>query len=160
MRKFILPKKILLSVGNIVDAENLFVEKDLQIGLNEAMTSSFEGKCSIIIDFGAEIRGGIRILTRKYKGDKIRVRLGESVSECNAELGERGSCNDGAIRDDFVSIGSLTDEFIFNTGFRFARIDFPENATAKIKNIYAYCDILSITSNYSYAGTDNRIKEI
>ena len=67
------------------------------------MKSSPEVQASLLLDFGRELQGGIRIVTGQYPSGKpvrIRVRFGESASEAMCEIdGINGACNDHAIRD-------------------------------------------------------------
>ena len=91
--KYILPKKIIYTSGDVKREENLFIAKPLQIGLNEPLTASVKGKASIIFDFGEELSGGVRLLTYSAKGNRrVRIRFGESVSETLAEIGEKIGC--------------------------------------------------------------------
>lgn len=160
MRYYFIPEKIIEYNGEINDIANLMIAKDKQIGLNETSLTNIDGKCRIVLDFGKEMRGGLRIIVREYHGDKIRIRLGESLVESLSELGVNNSTNDGALRDDEVSIISLSDENFFNTGFRFATLDFPENSHARIKNIYAFCDMPDKKPIYLYKGKDECVKKI
>ena len=50
--KYILPKKIIYTSGDVKREENLFIAKPLQIGLNEPLTASVKGKASIFFYFG------------------------------------------------------------------------------------------------------------
>ena len=59
MKQYIYPKKIIES-KNVKDANNLLVKKELQIGVSEKVTTKFSNKSYIILDFGLEMRGGIR----------------------------------------------------------------------------------------------------
>ena len=78
-----------------------------------------------ILDFGRELHGGVQIGAGAKSGANAlaRVRFGESVSEAMSELGERGACNDHAIRDDVVRLPWCGRRELGETGFRFVRID-------------------------------------
>lgn len=91
-KEHLFPCRIIKAEGNIIGAEKLLCERPLQIGLMETDLAQFNGKSYIILDYGREICGSIRILTFTMSGVcKIRIRFGESVSETCAELGERGA---------------------------------------------------------------------
>jgi len=95
------------------------------------MRSDSANQASILLDYGREIYGGIEIAAaiRKDKRPvKIRVRLGESVSEamsdCGGDTPGMGSAtNDHSLRDFTVELPWLGTVEIGNSGFRFVRID-------------------------------------
>lgn len=99
--KKIYPKNIKRKSGKgYQNAENLLKEKELQIGLIERETTEIKGVGHIVLDYGKEISGGVRILTYRVKGNKrIRVRFGESLTESCAEIGEKNATNDHSLRD-------------------------------------------------------------
>ncbi len=73
----------------------------------------------ILLDFGREIHGGIRITTAGFdKGGRIRVRFGESVSEAMTTPNQDHSIHDEELR--VPKMGTLD---YGSTGFRFVRID-------------------------------------
>ena len=67
VRKFVMPKAIALLEGNIENAELLLKKKPMQIGLaeNELTLITKNGKKNpyIVLDFGAEMHGGARLLS-------------------------------------------------------------------------------------------------
>lgn len=122
--KNIYPEKIKEESGEIRNAENLLKEKELQIGLMERETTEIKGVGHIVLDYGKEISGGVRILTYRVKGNKrIRVRFGESLTESCAEIGEKNATNDHSLRDMTVEVQDFSDMSFGQTGFRFVRID-------------------------------------
>lgn len=140
--RYLLPKKVLYKKGNINNEKELLEPKDDQISILEKDVFSIEGKGYIVLDFGQEMCGGIRILTHMSKTPddlfKVRIRFGESVSETFAEFNEKGTTNNHALRDFEVSLPALSDQTFGDTGFRFVRIDFlDENVAPRIKQIYA-----------------------
>ena len=62
MKRYIYPKKIIDSKSNVKD---LLKRQDLQIGNSEKATSVFTKDEYVVLDFGSEISGGLRILTYK-----------------------------------------------------------------------------------------------
>ena len=158
MKQHIFPSRI-VEFSGIADAENLLLRKDLQIAVREASYSTTDDGAYIILDFGKEMCGGLRILTLSANAVKIRIRLGESIGECCSELGgERNATNDHALRDFYTYLTSYSDMVFGNSGFRFARIDF--FAETKIKSIVAVNHIFTAPQLYSYTGDDKRIKDI
>ena len=113
----ILPKRIIKSGGKIVEIENILREKALQIGLNERCTTECKNGF-LILDFGTELSGGVRILTYKVVSNgKVRLRFGESVSETCAEIGEKNATNDHSLRDFCVELKNFSDMTFGQTGF-------------------------------------------
>ena len=158
MKEFLLPKKI-KAAKNFKNAESLFVKKELQIGWDEADLAYFSEGGYIILDFGKEISGGIRIFTYVAENILVRIRFGESLSECCAELkGEKNATNDHSIRDLTVNLQYYSDMTFGQTGFRFVRLDF--FGEASVKSIVAESYILKRPVLYSYKGNDEQINAI
>lgn len=144
------------------NAEILNEEKLLKIGTGQAdligkdiciMKSDGTSRPAIVLDFGKEINGGIRIVTgtSPTKKVKIRVRFGESVSETMSDVGGKdGATNDHAIRDMVVELPWMGRAELGNTGFRFVRIDLLEdNSELHLKEVnaeFVYRDIPYIGS--------------
>ena len=124
MKKYCLPKRIFKENQEVV-LENLRKRQPLQIGLTEKDTVNFCDGEYIILDFGVETCGGIRILTYKANNVPVRLRFGESIMECCAELGgEANATNDHSFRDMTVCLQNYSDMNFGQTGFRFVRMDF------------------------------------
>ena len=138
--KYLLPKTVVKYDGKIEKCENLFKEKALQIGLNEPCVTGIYGKSCIVLDFGKEVSGGVRILTYAIRGDnRVRIRFGESVGESCAEIGEKNATNDHSNRDMIVCLQQYSDMTFGQTGFRFVRIDFLSDECI-IKSVVAAAD--------------------
>ena len=160
-REILFPVRVVESEGKISNIDALLREKPLQIGLSEKDYCSIDGKGYIILDFGKEMCGGVRILTYMTNGAcKIRIRFGESVNETCAELGEKGACNDHSTRDMIVALQLLSSMLFGGSGFRFVRIDFLDDVQVSIKNIVADGAVYSGEQIFDYTGHDARIKDI
>lgn len=127
--RYRLPTRIVAYEGDISNVESLLKEKDQQIYLSERDLLLVKGAGYVVLDFGEELCGGIRILTsigpKMNPSMKIRIRLGESVSETYSEIIPNGSAtNDHAIRDAVVEVPAYSDQSFLDSGFRFVRIDF------------------------------------
>lgn len=141
INEHILPTRIVAKSDNINNAKALFSNRENQVFLTEKNLLNCKGKGYIIIDFGKEYCGGIRILTHRFVGQNscgnIRIRFGESVSETCAEIGEKNAGNHHSIRDITVALPCLCDQTLGDTGFRFVRIDFLDDLEYNLINIYA-----------------------
>ena len=158
MQELILPVRITLS-SLATGTSNLLVKKPLQIGLSETCTTVFEGGGYVILDFGKEMCGGIRLLTFRSCHTPVRIRFGESLSECCSDLGgKQNATNDHSLRDFTVLLQDYSDMSFGQTGFRFVRLDF--EGAVRIKSIVACSQILKKKARYCYSGNDARISAI
>ncbi len=164
-KEYLKPTRIVAKSSNIENAEALFNNESKQVFLKESSYLSCKGKGYIILDFGKEIHGGIRILSYYLEGQKTllnaRVRFGESVGECSAELGEKGACSDHSVRDLPIFIPDLSDQEWGRTGFRFARIDFlDDDKEYRLVNIYAYSTYRDLKFVGDFACDDELVNKI
>ena len=162
MIRFLYPVKI-IDYRNVKNADSLFCKKQLQIGLNDKDVARFSPRATIVLDFGKEIRGGIRILTSDTDDEKcarVRIRFGESLSECYAEIGEKNATNDHSPRDINVDLSSWSDLSFGETGFRFVKIDLLNEINCNIKAIVAKSYELRKKPVYTYCGGDALVKNI
>lgn len=162
IREDVFPVRVVAQSGAIEGAESLVEPVDMQIGTSETRLVKISGKAHLVLDFGKEYNGGVRVLTHHAGGGsvKVRIRCGESVAECCAELGERGAGNHHTLRDAFVELPMLSDMTFFETGFRFVRMDFPEGTDMLLKAVtavYVHRDLKPIGS---FKCNDERVNEI
>lgn len=152
-RVAILPKRIIWTDGNVKNSEVLLEQREFQISLGAhdpcIIKSTKKKKASILLDYGQEIHGGIRLLVWNSSissGATVRVRFGESVGEAMAEIGDdKNATNDHARRDLKTEVGMMSMNPIGETGFRFVRIDL-EDKDAEIwlkavPAIFVYKDV-------------------
>lgn len=161
MREIVYPQRIMLSQG-LTDEHNLLKKQPLQIGLSEKYVTKFSENSTVILDFGKEMCGGVRILTRAGMGTKIHIRFGESLSETCTEVFKREfgpATNHHSVRDFETTLMSLSDMTFANTGYRYVRIDVVEGE-ATIKSIVGTNNILSKREKWKYSGDDELIKKI
>ena len=162
IRKSVFPARIFDSSENIDNVSVLTEPTDLQIGLSETHIATVKGRGFVVLDFGREFNGAIRLLTQVIDGGecKVRIRTGESVSESYAELGEKNAGNHHTLRDVVVTIPMYSDMEFLQTGFRFARIDFLEDKTVLVKAILATEIRRDLTPTGSFVCNDERVNKI
>lgn len=116
----------------------------------------------IIIDFGRELCGKLHIvLNVNEPKTAVRVRLGESVYETCADLGEKGACNVHSLRDNIYNAPSLSDISTSESGFRFARIDYVNGEYGvNISKIYVEEFYNGLEKKGWFRSDDERINEI
>lgn len=161
VRDYVLPCRTVLCGGDIVNADGLLRNKPLQITTREDDYASFSSGSFIVLDFGRELSGGVRILTFRGNG-KIRLRFGESVSETCSDLKGTSNgataTNDHAGRDFFIDLGFMSDQRYGDTGFRFLRIDF--FCDTDISSIVAVFDHLDLKRCGSFYCSDDKLNQI
>lgn len=161
------PTRIVTVTGEVEDAQHLLEEKNLQIGLDETsltiLKNEKEGEhASVLLDFGTELHGSLRLLTFQTAGNpKVRIRLGESVAEAMAPLGERNAGNDHSIRDTVVELSNWSDQEHLQSGFRFARIELlGENCGIALKSIVAVFIYRNLEYKGSFVCNEERLNQI
>ncbi len=167
MKEYLLPTRIVAS-HQAENNETIFVEKGLYATINYDVSTwnqylKLEGLGAyIILDFGKEMHGGIRVTTNWiYYGDcKVRLRFGESLGEVNSSIGEKNAKNAHSPRDFETVICAYADMTIGQTGFRFVRIDLLEEKYIYFKNIFCVNEMYSAEPIYTYQGSDERVADI
>lgn len=149
---YLLPRSVVWKQGKVSNEEVLLTEREPQISLaahEPFVMDSSDGPASLLLDFGYEIHGGIRILAWQDstgRGAKVRVRFGESVMEAMSEPGGEGNAtNDHARRDIHTEIGMMSMNRIGETGFRFVRLDLEEKdvqlSLKSVAGVLVYKDV-------------------
>ncbi len=165
VKEYIQPVRIVEKSQNITNVEYLLEGQPNQIYLAENHCMKCIGEGYLILDFGKEICGGIRVLSSYLEGQKcpmyIRVRFGESLTECCAEIGEKNATNDHAVRDQIVLVPNLSDFEVGQTGFRFVRIDFlTKDKCYVIKKIYGTSTYRDLPYIGNFECDDSLVNEI
>ena len=154
--------------ASVADAEILLKEKYGQVPEGVFLAGSgcrLENKgtpASVLVDFGRELHGGVQLASGGPSGKdaKVRVRFGESVTEAMAELGERGACNDHAIRDGVIDLPWLGTREIGNSGFRFARVDLVSKGVLSLESIRAVSLMRPMPQLGSFTCNDERLNRV
>ena len=161
------PVRIIACHGKISDPTPLMTlsTTNAYVGLPIKEPLKISGEGYIVLDFGRETRGGIRLVTGNSLNNGInsvpvRVRFGESVNECMAELGEKNAVHAHSPRDIKAEFVSYSTARIGETGFRFVRLDFTDGTDAEILEILADGEILDLPVKYEYKGDDPLLREI
>ncbi|WP_353720827.1 alpha-L-rhamnosidase C-terminal domain-containing protein [Dyadobacter sp. 676] len=173
IRQYLSPKRIVWmsdrSGATVTDAQHLLRPGIGQADLvheNFARLISKEGEMpGILFDFGKEIQGGIQIVTDQPANQKpirVRIRLGESVSEAMSEIDTiHGATNDHAMRDFTIQVPWLGVMQVGNSGFRFARIDLVDaDRELQLKEVRAIFEYRDIPYLGSFKSNDERLNQI
>ncbi|WP_299053715.1 hypothetical protein [uncultured Polaribacter sp.] len=156
--------------GNHIKNENTLLEKgNGQVAVNDEnlfrLISNKDHKPGIMLDFGKEINGGIKISMgiRPSKTPlRLRIRFGESVSEAMSNIGGKSNAtNEHSLRDFTLEVPWLGSVEIGETGFRFVRIDVLDaNENAPIKSIEAAFVYRDLEYIGSFDSSNKRLNDI
>lgn len=173
IRQYLSPKRIVWMSDrggtSVVDASNLLRKGTGQADLVHQQFAKLISKQDetpgILFDFGKEIQGGIQIVTDQpadQRPIRIRIRLGESVSEAMSEIDTiQGATNDHAMRDFIIQVPWLGVMQVGNSGFRFARIDLVDtDRELQLKEVRAIFEYRDIPYLGSFKCNDERLNTI
>ncbi len=157
VKKYLVPKRILLTRGFWKGEERLLRYKNRQISTHEpevtTMISTEEEKAGILLDFGTELHGGVSIsLFRIRTGEeevKFRICFGESAGEALSHIGEKNATNDHSMRDFEIITKSWTVSEYGATGFRFIYLELLTPAKVQLKTVQA----MFLYQPYEYIGS-------
>lgn len=144
---------------NVENSQELLVPKKAYIPFTQDGVARFLEKGSfVILDFGKELCGGIRILTRTVEkmNAKVRITFGESLTEACSQIGEKNATNDHAPRDIIADVVNMSDLTFGQTGFRFARVELLTQTPLTVRNIYGV-NTLPVFARQGYLKTDDKL---
>ncbi len=169
-RRYLVPKKIIFTQGDVRNTASLLVEKTNQITLDPGqgciLKNSGDGpRAAILVDFGIEFPGSLRLMVWSVEGENSRanilVRFGESVSEAMAQISEGNATNDHANRDRVMNVGFLSSNETNESGYRFAYIELLEpNGLVEFKAIQGVFTYLDLDYKGSFECSDEKINRI
>lgn len=163
--KYYLPEKI-YCLKYDGETNNLLKKAPLQVNLSPEGCTSFKKGDALVLDFGKENCGGLRVLTctvmksGKFAEGRIHITFGESYMEALSRVGEKGAGNDHAIRDFTAELTSYSDMTFGDTGYRYVRVEFIDDAEYLIKRFFGGCEIKRRKQIYKYKGKDPLISKI
>ena len=186
-RTYITPKQVFWtsSATSVRDAQLLLKPNTGQSDIFASgmcqLVNKGSDKASVILDFGKEIHGGLKIVISTVSPARtpvFRVRFGESVSETCSELNtttslvETGSnevmdlknntaTNDHAMRDMELTCPYYGSIEIGSTGYRFVRLDLlTDDMLVNLKEVTAILRYRDIPYEGSFNCSDQRLNEI
>ena len=170
-RRYLTPKRIVLTKGEVHNAKSLLTEKDNQISLNEPVVCTLKNgedgeHAAVLVDFGIEFSGSSRIMVVSVQGEEtnrvdLLVRTGESVMEALTPLGVKNTTNDHAIRDRVMSVSFYSANETNETGYRFLYVELLGKNTSvtfkALQGVFHYRDLDYIGS---FECNDTRVNRI
>lgn len=124
---------------DIASSDELLIEKPACVSFLTTHCSEFQKQGAfVVLDFGMELCGGIRMVTRAVDGvARFHLTFGESLTECLSNIGEKNATNDHSPRDFEAVVPAMSDLTFGQTGFRFVRIELLSSNPVLVKNIFA-----------------------
>ena len=160
-------KQELLVAQRIVDSrgveavEILLESKTPAVSFKTKDMACFHAGSYVVLDFGKELCGGIRIITRGSDGmAKWRLTFGESLTEAYSNIGEKNAMNYHAPRDFEVTVPMMSDLQYGQTGFRFVRMELLEGAPVTIQSIFAVSHLPSLEKEAEIVTDDELLNDI
>lgn len=132
------------------------------------MRSSGDHKAAVLLDFGRELHGALKIYSGMRQTThplKLRVRLGESVSEAMSDVSPAynkfNATNEHAMRDFELQVPWLGSTECGNSGFRFVRIDLLDaDVDYLLKSVQAIAVMIDDPEIGSFHCSDDMINKI
>ena len=169
-RRYLTPKRVVLTKGTVKGAETLLIEKDNQIALSEPvscyMKNGEDGEhAAVLVDYGIEFSGSSRIMVIGAEGEggrvNLLVRTGESVMEALTPLGEKNTTNDHANRDRILNVGFFSANETNESGYRFLYVELLDrNAAVSIKALQGVFHYRDLDYIGSFECSDTRVNKI
>ncbi|MBE7079073.1 MAG: hypothetical protein E7380_04365 [Clostridiales bacterium] len=146
IREYLMPISVVEKSENVVGEECLTGSFLMQHVMEDLEYCECRGKGYIILDFGREYFGSVRLLFSAIQTPitkpAVRIRFGESLTECCSEIGEKNSTNDHSTRDMSICLTGNSDTEWGMTAYRFIRIDFLEEGMicrlARVYGVYIH----------------------
>ena len=140
IREYLLPERILWETGGVKEAESLLRYNSDQAFFGGALGCVLEPGAAVLLDFGKELSGGVRIVCNECSGRKnarIRITFGESAMEALQPIGCKNATNDHAVRDEELTVPWVGELEYGNTGFRFVRIENKSTYSFTFRQVFA-----------------------
>ena len=169
-RRYLTPKRIVTTKGDVKNAEILLTEKDNQIGLGErsvcVLHNGADGEnAAVLVDFGIEFSGSARIMLymMSVEGNMahLLVRTGESVMEALTPIRVKNTTNDHAVRDRIMEVSFLSANETNESGFRFLYVELlDKNASVSLKALQGVFHYRDLDYLGSFECDDTRLNKI
>ena len=166
----LLPTAVKLTRGNVSGAELLLRDAPTQAVLGADGGCRLENvpggeKAGILLDFGRESHGTLRLTTAAVESTggraRLRIRFGESVMEALTPLGQKNTTNDHAVRDHVYDLGTLSTVETNESGFRFAYLELEEEqAVFTLRAVHHVLIFRDIPYQGSFTCDDELLNEI
>lgn len=174
-RTYIAPKRVVWQRGQVGDTKVLMklgTGQPSMAQVQHCLMTSHGDTASILLDYGRELHGGLKLVAGKATSASVmmRLRFGESVGEAMAEP-DNGknrtgfASNDHATRDFTLRMPRYGQLEVGSTGFRFVRIDLlPASKDDSVSVRLCEADAILRARDLPYVGSfhssDSRLDSI
>ena len=159
----IFPVKIVYA-ENAQNVENLLKERVVQVVAPNVSITRLEKGGKIVLDFGKELHGALRILVNEMQQDrsasKVRISLGESVAEAITPIGKDGANNYHSVRDGEYYLPWNSEFITSRTGFRFACIELIDSDYLEIACVIAETEMPVLERKGFFSSDDEILNQI
>lgn len=172
-RFFIAPERVIKVWGDVTSQDSLIGRSESQVLFNSpapvcVMKNTGAEHAAMLIDYGCEIHGDVRIVTERVWNSHdevitagVRVRFGESIAEALLPVGTKGATNDHATRDGVIGVSQWAAQETGETGFRYMYIELlDDDATVKIKSLTGVLIVNHADAVGSFECDDERLTRI
>lgn len=161
LQEDLMPTKIIDS-HEVINADGLMNIHPASVSFATVNLVRFNGSGSyVILDFGKELCGGIRLITRTAgNGAKWRITFGESLTEACSNIGYKNATNDHSPRDMEVLVSTMSDLRFGQTGFRFVRLELLSEGAVTIQSVFAVSHLPLFEKEAEIVTNDNLLNEI
>ena len=170
-KRYITPKRIVYTQGCAENSQHLLTDCPNQIIFHPQSdfwmkNTPGQPKAGVLIDFGVEFSGSLRLLVRGVQGAErnkvtVLVRLGESVMEALTPIGVKNTTNDHANRDMIMTVSGMSANETPESGFRFAYIELQdEEAVLAFHGIKGCFYFRDLEYKGSFECSDERLNKI
>lgn len=161
LQEDLMPVRIVDS-HEMINADGLMNVHPASVSFQNENWTRFNGSGSfVVLDFGKELCGGVRIITRNSVGcSKWRVTFGESLTETYSSIGYKNATNDHSPRDIEVLVSTMSDLQFGQTGFRFVRLELLSKEPATLQNVFAVSHLPVFEREAKIVTDDNLLNEI
>lgn len=162
MKEVIFPSRIIASRGAVTNGAHLLQQCVLQITTLEPELTILENGASILLDFGTELCGGIRILTYQTDGHacSVKIRFGESAAEAVSALNVKNNVQAHTIKEHTLNLLDYSDIPCGQTGFRFVYLEVGACDRVSLKAIVAENEMYDAKPIWLYQGQDPKLQQI
>ncbi len=114
---------------------------------------------TLLVDFGEELSGGIKLVFYKNEGKRLRLSFGESAKEALSGAESDRTGNDFTVRDTTLEVPSCGTVEYGKCAFRFVYIS-PLDAPIYLSGLFARVDFRDLPWLGTFEASDRRLAEI
>ena len=156
--KYLPPKKFILKDG-VLNPAAVSRGGSMEPYLSAKKLTVIPEGCFLLVDFGEELSGGLRLVFHNNRGRHVRLTFGESCAEALSSTGESGATNDHSTRDTVIEIPSYGVTEYGRCGYRFVKVAAVDGEIS-LMGLFARADFRDLPWLGSFESSDRRLNEI